>query len=329
MLNNLLSVSIVIPTKNSAKLLESCLNGILKQSYKNKEIIISDGMSTDNTVDIARKYKVRIIKNPQIMAEPGIYFGMKVAKGDLIMVIAVDNIFKNKEALKIMVNVFRDKKIYAAFPKHDSLERDSLFTKYINTFTDPFNHFVYGYAANNRTFSKIYKTIEHNFVYDVYDFSSKKILPILALAQGLIVRKDFIKNRENIYDDIVPIVDLIKKKKMIAYVYSVSLIHHTVKNINHFWRKQRWAAKNFFNKKNYGFSSRMNTLTNWQKIKAYIYPFYSISIVFPFLFSFYASLRDREKMWLFHSFIAFISGLAMWWEFVRIKVNLDKEVSRL
>lgn len=53
-------VSIVIPTKNSAGVLESCLRSIRKQTYKNVEIIIVDGKSQDHTVQIARKYKCKI-----------------------------------------------------------------------------------------------------------------------------------------------------------------------------------------------------------------------------------------------------------------------------
>lgn len=322
-------VSIVIPTKNSSKMLRDCLNAINNQTYKEIEIVISDGGSTDCTLDIAKEYGCKIVNNPEVLGEPGVYKGMKKAKGDIIIVLAVDNIFEKSDSIEKIVVVFRNRKIFAAFPKHISTSEDSLFTKYVNTFTDPFNHFVYGYAANNRTFNRIYKTTEHNSTYDVYDFSSNKILPILALAQGFTVRKDFVKFRKNIYDDISPIRNLIERKKMMAYIYSVSLIHHTVKNLNHFWRKQRWAASNYFNKKKYGFYSRLDRLTAWQKVKTYIYPFYSISIIFPLLFSILAALRDREIMWLFHPFITFISGLAIWSEYIRMKVGRNGEISRL
>lgn len=322
-------VSIVIPTRNSGEMLKDCLKAIRNQTYKEIEIIVSDGGSTDSTLNIAKGYDCKIVDNPEVLGEPGVYNGMTRAKGDIIIVLAVDNMFEKNDSIERIVAVFKNRKIFAAYSKHNSTPEDSLFTKYMNTFTDPFNHFVYGYAANNRTFNRIYKTIEHNSIYDIYDFSSKENLPILALAQGFAVRKEFVKFRKNKYDDISPIRDLIERNKMMAYVYSVSLIHHTVKNLNHFWRKQRWAANNYFNKKKYGFSSRLDRLTAWQKIRAYIYPFYSISIFFPLIFSILAALRDREIMWLFHPFITFISGLAIWSEYIRMKVGRDGEISRL
>ena len=54
-------VSVVIPTWNSSRTIESCLSSITNQSYKNVEILVVDGGSFDNTLGIARKYKTNII----------------------------------------------------------------------------------------------------------------------------------------------------------------------------------------------------------------------------------------------------------------------------
>lgn len=53
-------VSIIIPTRNSAEFLENCLETIKNQTYKNIEIIIVDGKSTDETIALAKKYKCTI-----------------------------------------------------------------------------------------------------------------------------------------------------------------------------------------------------------------------------------------------------------------------------
>lgn len=49
-------VSIAIPTLNSARIIEECLESIKKQTYPNIEVIVVDGHSTDNTLEIAKKY---------------------------------------------------------------------------------------------------------------------------------------------------------------------------------------------------------------------------------------------------------------------------------
>ncbi len=49
-------ISIIIPTKNSAKTLESCLISLQNQSFSDFEIIIVDNFSTDTTRDIGIQY---------------------------------------------------------------------------------------------------------------------------------------------------------------------------------------------------------------------------------------------------------------------------------
>ena len=52
--------SIVIPTLNSKKYIERCLNSIFRQSFRNYEVIVIDGGSTDGTLNLLKKYKKRI-----------------------------------------------------------------------------------------------------------------------------------------------------------------------------------------------------------------------------------------------------------------------------
>ena len=42
-------VSVLIPARNEEKNIEKCIKGILAQDYQNKEIIVLDDNSTDNT----------------------------------------------------------------------------------------------------------------------------------------------------------------------------------------------------------------------------------------------------------------------------------------
>ena len=62
--NNIL-VSIIIVNFNNAKLLKDCLNSIFIQNYKNKQIIVVDDNSNDNSLNVLNKYKkkITILKN--------------------------------------------------------------------------------------------------------------------------------------------------------------------------------------------------------------------------------------------------------------------------
>lgn len=53
-------ISIIIALFNGEKFLESTLNSIINQSYPNIELIVIDGGSTDNSIEILRKYNDKI-----------------------------------------------------------------------------------------------------------------------------------------------------------------------------------------------------------------------------------------------------------------------------
>lgn len=53
-------ISILIPCYNSEKHLAQCIESALNQSYNNKEIILVDNISTDNSLKIAKQYPINI-----------------------------------------------------------------------------------------------------------------------------------------------------------------------------------------------------------------------------------------------------------------------------
>lgn len=56
-------ISLYIPCYNASKTIGACLEHLLNQTVKPTEILVVDDGSTDNTVEIAKKYPVRIIRH--------------------------------------------------------------------------------------------------------------------------------------------------------------------------------------------------------------------------------------------------------------------------
>ena len=58
------SVSIIIPTYNSQKTIEVCLSNIIEESKKlESEIIVIDDNSSDQTIEIVKKFKtIKLVK---------------------------------------------------------------------------------------------------------------------------------------------------------------------------------------------------------------------------------------------------------------------------
>ena len=47
-------ISIITVTKNSQKTIETTIKSFIKQDYKNKELILIDGKSSDKTISIIK-----------------------------------------------------------------------------------------------------------------------------------------------------------------------------------------------------------------------------------------------------------------------------------
>src|SRR3972149_7307367 len=80
-------ISITIPTYNESKNIEKCLLSIFNQDYPLEllEVLIIDDLSTDNTLDIAKKYNVRIINSGHKDPEISKMIGLHNSSGDFFM----------------------------------------------------------------------------------------------------------------------------------------------------------------------------------------------------------------------------------------------------
>lgn len=99
------TISIIIPTYNSGATLEIALNSIANQSFNGIEVFIVDGLSTDNTLSIAKSFKNKIA-HLQIISErdTGIYNamnkGMYAAKGEWLYFMGADDSFYKNDVLQ-------------------------------------------------------------------------------------------------------------------------------------------------------------------------------------------------------------------------------------
>lgn len=90
--NKLPLVSIVIPTFNEEKNIETCLRAIYSQNYPcNKlEVIIIDNYSKDKTILLAKNYPVKVIFNKILNAQVSKMVGLKNSKGDYFLYVDAD-----------------------------------------------------------------------------------------------------------------------------------------------------------------------------------------------------------------------------------------------
>jgi glycosyltransferase involved in cell wall biosynthesis len=95
-----LKITVIIACKNEKETIERTLLSIINQTYKNFEIIIMDGASTDGTLDIIEKYG-NYISHCASKKDGGIYYamnqGISFAYGDFLYFLnAGDTLYSDK-----------------------------------------------------------------------------------------------------------------------------------------------------------------------------------------------------------------------------------------
>jgi glycosyltransferase involved in cell wall biosynthesis len=82
------TISIVTPSYNSAPYIEEAIQSVAEQNYPNKEHVIFDGESTDETLDILREYDdlshLRWVSEPDEGQADALKKGMQAATGDIV-----------------------------------------------------------------------------------------------------------------------------------------------------------------------------------------------------------------------------------------------------
>ena len=113
-------ISIVTATYNSGKTIKDTLESVLNQSYKNYELIVKDGGSKDNTLDICREYEQRFKGRIKIISSPdkGIYDAMNqgvgMATGDIVGILNSDDFYTADAILdRLVIEFDADKNIEA------------------------------------------------------------------------------------------------------------------------------------------------------------------------------------------------------------------------
>src|SRR3989344_3067888 len=93
-------VTVIIPTYNSARTIGKVLKSLKKQSYSSIEILVIDAYSSDKTLEIAKKYNVKILLNDKLHQVYAKHMGFLEAKGKYVVHLDSDEVLVNKNSIK-------------------------------------------------------------------------------------------------------------------------------------------------------------------------------------------------------------------------------------
>ena len=100
-------VSIIIRGKNEARWLKILLKELHQQTHRNFEIVFCDNLSTDNTIDVLKKYKVKIINIKKYLPGDTLNKAVKKCDGDYIAILSSHCIPTNKKWLSEYLDYFK------------------------------------------------------------------------------------------------------------------------------------------------------------------------------------------------------------------------------
>lgn len=113
-----LKISLITVCYNSEKTIAQTIQSVVEQDYANKEYVIIDGASADNTVPIIQSHAASI---DEWRSEPdhGIYHAMNkgilLATGDVIGLINADDQYVHPQVLSKVARVFEDPQVHACY----------------------------------------------------------------------------------------------------------------------------------------------------------------------------------------------------------------------
>ena len=124
-------VSIITPTYNSEKFINETIGSVLKQTYKNWELILIDDASTDDTLRIIKSYiknnfNISLICNSSNQgAGVSRNKGILEAKGDFIAFLDADDTWKPNK-LKTQIKFMIENNVDVCYSSYDLIDEDGI-----------------------------------------------------------------------------------------------------------------------------------------------------------------------------------------------------------
>lgn len=313
------TISIIIATFNSAQTLSLVLKSIKNQIFpKNKiEVLIVDGGSTDETLNIAKKYNCKVINNPKIEPVSAKLLGYKHAKGDYIIYLDADEVIENRNSLSLKYSMFKeDERIKAVIGSgYKDPSKASFLTSYINDFGDPFSFFIYRLSKNSKYYyhrlGQLFPILKDEPKFVIFDFSKKgkSLLLELGAANSMMdlnyLRKTFPFFTSETFAHLFQL--LISRSKFIGMIKNDPITHFSTPDLTGYLNKLNWRIKNNIYYKSEtgvaGFSGREKFQPSLFRFKKFLFIPYAYSIILPLLDSFWLIITRKNHFYILHFFL--------------------------
>ena len=125
-----MKISLITVVYNNEHSVEDAIKSVLAQTYTNKEFVVVDGASTDNTLNIVHRYDEFIDKfttGKDVSNYDAYNKGLRLATGDVIGFLNSDDIFDGDDVVQVVMDLFEQ------HPDVDMIYGDLLYVKKTDT----------------------------------------------------------------------------------------------------------------------------------------------------------------------------------------------------
>ena len=301
------SISVVMPSFNSIRTIESCLKSLREQDYGGKiEIVVADGGSTDGTLEILKKYGCKVVPEKTGNPEKAKAIALKQATGELVLLMATDNVLPTKDWLSRMVRVLESEpKLVAVYPwRYEVRKSDTSLNRYyaLMGVNDPVAKFM-GRADRQSWGSKnwwLAGESEDKGDWWLVRFNKDNI-PTLGDNGVLVWREKLLKAKvdEEHFSHIDVFYDLVERGEIWFGVVKNTIIHDTGESYKRAMQKRARYMQELYLQQ-----LKMRRF-KWVRgtrdvVKVIGYCLYSITIIGSLLESFWGFVSRRDLAWFWH-----------------------------
>lgn len=307
-------ISFIIPTYNAEKHLEKCLQSIVTQDYPNEkyEVLVVDGGSTDKTVDIVRKFGLKLFKNSKKDAETAKAIGVKAAQGEIIALLDADNEIASPDWLTKMIQpLVKNPELFGVESNYLIKKDDPLVNQYCMALhiADPFARFLAPKLKGIKKENYIEYEIDPNFPYPLG-------------ANGFLWRRTIIEKVGKVNDKFEESDFSARALRQgfvkFARVPGVGIYHYHVRTIIDFLKKRRKIGNKFLNRRQEG---KKTWITADHQRKVFFGVFYCGTLIGPIVEAIREYRRTKLSAWLLHPLMCFLTMAVYGYVFLRRKAN--------
>lgn len=190
-------ISVIIPVYNGEKHIEQSINNIMKQTYKNIEIIVINDGSSDNTFNILnmcqKKFKnVKIINKSNTGVSDSRNIGIKEANGEYILFLDSDDYLEETAIEEIVTYINKDVDLLIFGFKVIGDQKRKNDTQILQTFSNPVDNIILLkniIATKNNIYGYIWRACYSSDLLKKYEIMFRKNIKIsedfLFLVQAI------------------------------------------------------------------------------------------------------------------------------------------------